>query len=80
MKKTHFVFASLIFALPAAVIAQQPDSKMSQDMNMSPASKEYMSGMQKMHSGMMNAMKKMAEDIIKAQKGEIEHMETWLKK
>jgi len=72
--------------------------------------------MQKMHSGMMNAMKeqdadrafargmiehhkgaiamaetelkygkdpemkKMAEDIIKAQKGEIEHMETWLKK
>ncbi|MFZ4215671.1 CopM family metallochaperone [Pantoea endophytica] len=116
MKKTQFVFASLIFSLPAAVIAQQPDSKMSQDMNMSPASKEYMSGMQKMHSGMMNAMKeqdadrafargmiehhkgaiamaetelkygkdpemkKMAEDIIKAQKGEIEHMETWLKK
>ena len=39
MKKTQFVFASLIFALPAAVIAQQPDSKMSQDMNMSPASK-----------------------------------------
>ncbi len=25
-------------------------------------------------------MKKMAEDVIKAQKSEIEHMEAWLKK
>ncbi|MBS0970816.1 DUF305 domain-containing protein [Nissabacter archeti] len=116
MKKLQFVLASLLFVLPAAVIAQQSDAKMSDDMSMAPASKEYMSGMQKMHSGMMDAlkeqdadrafargmiehhkgaiamaetelkygkdpeMKKMAEDVIKAQKGEIAHMEAWLKK
>ncbi|MBB1228180.1 DUF305 domain-containing protein [Pantoea conspicua] len=116
MKKPHMILASLLFVLPAAVMAQQPASKMTHEMSMSPASKEYMSGMQKMHSSMMNAlkeqdadrafakgmiehhrgaiamaetelkygkdpeMKKMAEDVIKAQKSEIEHMEAWLKK
>ncbi|WP_376751058.1 DUF305 domain-containing protein [Pantoea piersonii] len=107
---------SLLVLLPVAAMAQKPDMKMMQDMNMSPASKEYMSGMQNMHHGMMEAMKeqdpdrafakgmaehhkgaiamaetelkygkdpemrKMAEDVIKAQKAEIEQLEKWLKK
>ncbi|CAK6501334.1 MAG: DUF305 domain-containing protein [Pantoea sp.] len=116
MKKFSLTLAALMLALPAAVMAQKPDMKMSHDMNMSPASKDYMSGMQQMHDGMMNAvkdkdadrafakgmiehhkgaiamaetelkygkdpeMKKMAENIISAQKEEIKQMENWLKK
>lgn len=107
---------TLLLAMPAAIMAQHPNSPMTHDMNMSAAAKENMAAMQKMHSDMMNAMKesdadkmfarsmlehhkgaiamaetelkygkdpemkKMAQDIIKAQKAEIEHLETWLKK
>ncbi|GGD17831.1 CopM family metallochaperone [Franconibacter pulveris 1160] len=116
MKKPQLILTLLLLAMPAAVMAQHPNSPMTHDMNMSAAAKENMAAMQKMHSDMMNAMKesdadkmfarsmlehhkgaiamaetelkygkdpemkKMAQDIIKAQKAEIEHLETWLKK
>jgi len=114
MKKLQTALVSLLVVLPVAAMAQKSEMKMTQDMHMSPASKEYMAGMQNMHRGMMDAMKeqdadrafargmaehhkgaiamaetelkyekdpemrKMAEDVIKAQKAEIEHLEKWL--
>lgn len=116
MKNLRTVLISLLVVLPAAAMAQKPGMNMTQAMPLSPASKEYMSGMQNMHHGMMQAMKeqdadrafakgmaehhkgaiamaetelkygkdpemrKMAEDVIKSQKAEIEQLEKWLKK
>ena len=116
MKNLRTLLISLLFVLPAAAMAQKPAMNMTQAMPLSPASKEYMLGMQNMHHGMMQAMKeqdadrafakgmaehhkgaiamaetelkygkdpemrKMAEDVIKAQKAEIEQLEKWLKK
>ncbi|MDU1573390.1 MAG: DUF305 domain-containing protein [Pantoea sp.] len=116
MKNLRTLLTSLLFLLPAAAMAQKPAMNMTQAMPLSPASKEYMLGMQNMHHGMMQAMKeqdadrafakgmaehhkgaiamaetelkygkdpemrKMAEDVIKAQKAEIEQLEKWLKK
>ncbi|KAA5974304.1 DUF305 domain-containing protein [Pantoea sp. M_8] len=116
MKKSQMALLSLLVVMPVTAMAQKAEMNMTHDMPDSPASKEYMAGMQKMHHNMMAAMKeqdpdrafasgmaehhkgaiamaetelkygkdpemrKMAQEIIKAQKGEIEQLEKWLQK
>lgn len=85
MKKPQLILTLLLLAMPAAVMAQHPNSPMTHDMNMSAAAKENMAAMQKMHSDMMNAMKEsdadkmFARSMLEHHKGAIAMAETELK-
>lgn len=115
MKK--IILLSFLLVTSAAGAAGNSQHNMSEHITpSSPASQEYLDGMQKMHEGMMKGamardpdvafaeamtahhegaiemaktqlkygkdpeMRKLAEDIIKAQQPEIDQMQAWLKK